>query len=83
MYTYSQYNQILMYEPDEEHTSFITDRGLYCYRAMLFGLKNSKVTYQRLVNGIFKDLIEKSMEIYVDNMLVKSKMIRDHIKHLN
>ena len=72
-----------MYEPDEEHTSFITDLGLYCYKAMSFGLKNAGETYQRLVNGMFKDLIEKSMEVYVDDMLVKSKMAGNHIEHLN
>ena len=72
-----------MYEPDEEHTSFIIDRGLYCYKVMPFGLKNVRATYQRLVNGMFKDLIVKSMEVYVDDMLVKSKMTGDHIDHLN
>ena len=70
---YSRYNQILMYEPDEEHTSFITDPSLYCYKAMPFGIKNAGATYQRLVNGMFKDMIGKSMEVYVDDMLVKSK----------
>ena len=52
-----------MDEPDEEHSSFITDIGLYCYKAMLFGLKNVEATYQRLVNRMFKDLIGKSMEV--------------------
>ena len=66
-----------MYEPDEEHTSFITDRGLYCYKAMPFSLKNARAT-QRLVNEMFKDLIEKSMEVYVDNMLTKFKTVGDH-----
>ena len=42
IYANSGYNQILMYEPDEEHTSFITDRGLYCYKAMPFSLKNKE-----------------------------------------
>ena len=41
------------------------------------------MTYQRLVNEMFKDLIGKSMEVYVDDMLVKSKIIGDHIEHLN
>ena len=50
---------------------------------MSFGLKNTGTTYQRLVNGMFKDLIGKSMEVYVDDMLVKSKTAGDHIKHLN
>ena len=50
---------------------------------MSFGLKNAGVTYQRLVNGMFKYLIGKSMEVYVDNMLVKSKTAGDQIEHLN
>ena len=79
---YSGYNQILMYKPNKEHTSFITDQGFYYYKAMPFGLKNAWVTYQRLVNMIFKDQIGKSMEVYVDDMLVKSKMVGDHTKHL-
>ena len=83
MDAYSRYDQILMYEPDEEHTSFITDRGLYYYKAMAFGFKNARVTYQKLMNWMFKDLIGKSMEVYVDDMLVKSKMAGDHIGHLS
>ena len=83
MDAYSRYNQIPMYEPNEEHTSFITDQGLYCYKAMPFDLKNAGTTYQRLVNEMFKDLIGKSMEVNVDNMLVKSKTTGDHIGHLN
>ena len=55
MDAYSEYNQILMHIPDQEHTSFITDRGLYCYKVMPFGLKNARVTYQRLVNMMFKE----------------------------
>ena len=83
MDAYSRYNQILTYELDEEHTSFITYRGLCCYKAMRFNLKNAGVTYQRFVNGMFKDLIGKSMKVYVDNMLVKSKIAGDHKEHLN
>ena len=60
---YSGYNQILMYEPNEKHTSFITDLGPYYYKAMPFGLKNARTTYQRLVNRMFKDLIGKSMGV--------------------
>ena len=50
---------------------------------MPFSLKNDGVTYQRLVKRMFKDLIGKSMEVYVDDMLVKSKISGDHIEHLN
>ena len=52
---YSGYNQILMQVPDQKHTLFIIDHDLYCYKMMPFGLKNSGVTYQRLVNIMFKE----------------------------
>lgn len=71
-----------MHEPDQEDTSFITDVGLYCYRVMPFGLKNAGATYQRLVNAMFKLQIGKTMEVYVDDMLVKSKKAVDHMDHL-
>ena len=79
MDAYSRYNQISMYEPYEEHTSFITNCGEYCCKAMPFDLKNAGATYQRLMNMIFKDLIGNKIEVYVDNMLVKSRMVGDHV----
>ena len=82
MDAYSRYNQIPMFELDEEHTSFITDCELYYYKAMSFGFKNAGPTYQRLVNAMFKDLIEKTIEVYMDDMLVKSRATRDHMDHL-
>ena len=82
MDAYSGYNQIKMYVPDRQHTSFVTDRGLYCYTVMPFGLKNADATYQRLVNKMFKDLLGKTMEVYVDNMLVKSIRADDHLADL-
>ena len=82
MDAYSGYNQIMMHEPDQEDTSFITDVGLYCYKVMPFGLKNAGATYQRLVNAMFKLQIGKTMEVYVDDMLVKSKRAIDHIENL-
>ena len=53
MDAYSGYNQISMYPPDKEHTSFRTNKGLYCYKVMPFDLKNAGATYQCLVNGMF------------------------------
>ena len=67
---------------DEERTAFITERGLYCYKVMPFGLKNTGATYQRLVNKIFQDQIGRNMEVYVDDMLVKSIEAEEHIKDL-
>ena len=82
MDAYSGYNQIPMLHRDEEHTAFITDRGLYCYKVMPFGLKNAGATYQRLVNKIFAELLGVSMEV-IDDMLVKSAAAQDHVKHLD
>lgn len=80
---YSGYNQIPMSLIDEEHMSFITDQGFYCYRVMPFRLKNAETTYQKLVNKMFADLIRKTMEVYVDDMLVKSLEMEDHIQHFD
>ncbi|KAM6555169.1 hypothetical protein CsatB_015931 [Cannabis sativa] len=82
MDAYSGYNQISMHPPDQEHTSFRTDVGLYCYKVMPFGLKNAGATYQRLVNRMFKEQIGRNMEVYVDDMLVKSKKAQGHIEDL-
>ncbi|XP_022881041.1 uncharacterized protein LOC111398358 [Olea europaea var. sylvestris] len=62
MNAYSGYNQIPMFRSDEEATSFITDKGLYCYKVMPFELKNVGATSQRLVNMMFAELIDKTME---------------------
>lgn len=55
---------------------------MYCYKAMPFGLKNAGATYQRLVNHIFSEQLGNTMEVYIDDMLVKSKRAEDHITHL-
>ena len=71
-----------MDKQDEESTTFITNTGLFYYRVMPFGLKNVGATYQRLVNKIFKSLIGHTMEVYVDDMITKSKNSADHVRHL-
>ena len=76
------YNQILMHLDDQEKTSFITEGGIYCYKGMPFGLKSGGPTYQRLVNKIFASLIERTMEVYIDDMHIKSLQVSDHISHL-
>ena len=82
MDTFASYNQIRMASEDEKHTAFVTDKGIYCYKIMSFGLKNSGATYQQLVNKIFKIQIERNMEVYVDDMLVKSPQTTDHVRDL-
>ncbi|XP_065631696.1 uncharacterized protein LOC136068463 [Quercus suber] len=76
---FSGYNQIRMDEVDQEKTSFITSRGLFCYEVMPFGLKNAEATYQRLVNHMFRPQIGRNMEVYIDDMLVKTQ---DEERHL-
>jgi len=60
---YSGYNQIRMYPPDEEATTFMTKRSNFCYLVIPFGLKNTGATYQRLMDKIFNELLGKTMEV--------------------
>ena len=69
-----------MDEADQEKASFITSQGLFCYKVMSFGLKNAGATYQSLVNHMFRPQIGRNIEVYVDDMLVKSL---DEDKHLD
>ena len=65
------YNQILMHPDDQEKMAFITERGIFCYKVMPFGLKNAGATYQRLVNKMFADYLGDTMEVYIDDMVFK------------
>ena len=82
MDAFAGYNQIMMNLDDREKTAFITNRGTYCYRVMPFSLKNAGATYQRLVNRMFSKQLGKTMEVYIDDMLVKSLQAKDHVSHL-
>ena len=82
MDAFSGYNQIQMAEEDQEKIAFITSQGLYCYRVMPFSLKNVGAMYQRLVNQMFSKQIERNVEVYMDNMLVKREEEEDHLDDL-
>ena len=75
MDAFSRYNQIKMDKADQEKTSFITSQGLFCYKVMLFGLKNAGATYQRLVNHMFRPQIGRNVEVYVDDMFVTNEAL--------
>ena len=79
---FSRYHQIPMHPPDGKKTTFMKPHELYYYNVMLFGLKNAGETYQRMVTRIFRPLMGKSMEVYIDDMLVKSKERLYHTMHL-
>nr|GEX29009.1 reverse transcriptase domain-containing protein [Tanacetum cinerariifolium] len=78
---YKGYHQIQLATADEEKTAFHTRQGVYCYTKMPFGLKNAGATYQRLMDKAFESQMERNIEVYVDDLVVKShteaKMLRD------
>ena len=67
---------------DQEKTSFVIGHGTYYYQVMPFGLKNARATYQRLLNKMFQKHICTSMEVYIDDMQVKSVKAGLHVNHL-
>ena len=67
-----------MKESDQLTTSFITPFESFCYISMPFGLKNTGATYQRCMLNCFGDLIRRTIEAYVDDIVVKSKWV-DHL----
>ena len=83
MDAYYRYNQIKMYPPDEDKTSFITDRGIYYYKVMLFDLMNIGANFQRMVNKVFRKQIEHTMLVYINDMLMKSLQCVDYMQYLS
>jgi len=81
---YSGYNQIFIVEEDASKTAFRCPGALGCYEwlVMPFGLKNASATYQRAMNSMFHDFIEKFMQVYIDDIVVKSSLEDDHLNHL-
>ena len=67
---------------DEELTAFRSPKGIYCYKVMPFGLKNAGATYQRAMQRIFDDILHKIVQCYVDDLVVKTKKIGDHLQDL-
>jgi len=72
-----------MASSDMHKTAFITDDANDFYRVMPFGLKNAGATYQRLMDKVFSHLIGQCVEVYVDDMVVKSPSHRQHAEDLS
>ena len=79
---FSGYNQIKMHPKDMEKTTFITMWGTFCYKVMPFGLKNAGATYQRAMVALFHDMMHKEIEVYVDDMIAKSRTEKEHVQVL-
>ena len=78
------YNQIFIAEEDVPKTAFRCPGsiGTYEWVVMPFGLKNAGATYQRAMNTIFHKMIGKFVEVYIDDVIVKSKSEEEHLEHL-
>ncbi|GJQ93091.1 reverse transcriptase domain-containing protein [Tanacetum coccineum] len=79
---YKGYHQIKMAKEDEEKTAFITSQGIFCYSKMSFGLKNAGSTYQRLVDKAFQRQIGRNLEVYVDDLVIKSRTEEEIIRDI-
>ena len=76
------YHQIPLALEDQEKIAFITPIGNYHYKVMLFGLKNAGSTYQIMMTRMFEPQLGKNIEVYIDNMVVKSKLESEHVNNL-
>jgi hypothetical protein len=81
---YAGYNQIFIVEEDVPKTAFRCPGALGTYEwvVMPFGLKNAGATYQRVMNSMFHDFIEDFMQVYIDDIVIKSNGRHTHVEHL-
>ena len=78
----SGFHQVEMEESDKEKTAFICSEGLYEFNVMPFGLKNAPGTFQRMMDKILKEYIGDFVEIYVDDIMIYSRNLEEHIQHI-
>ena len=76
------YHQIPLALDDQEKTAFVTSIGNYHYKVMHFGLKNARSTYQRMMTKMFESQLGKNVEVYINDMVMKSKLVSEHVMDL-
>ena len=79
---YSGYFQIAIALEDQEKTTFTCPIGTYAYRRMPFGLCNAPATFQRCMLSIFSDMVERIMEVFMDDLTVYGKTFDDCLLNL-
>ena len=77
------YHQIPLAIDDQEKTAFVTPVGNYHYKVMPFSLRNAGSTYQRMMKKMFESQLGKNVEVYIDDMVVKSKLVSEHLADLS
>ena len=78
---FSGYNQIKMHSNDQEKTTFVTEWGFFVAVLMMFGLKTTSATFQRIIMEIFREFIPTFMQVFLDDFAVYSKK-GEHLDHL-
>ena len=79
---FQDYHQIPLTLDNQEKTAFVTPIENYHYKVMPFSLKNAGSTYQRMMTKMFELQLGKNIEIYINDMVVKSKMVSEHLRDL-
>ena len=80
--SFQGYHQIPLALDDQEKTAFVMPTGNYHYKVMPFRLKNAGSTYQRMMTRMFKPQLNKNIEVYIDDMVVRSKVESEHVNDL-
>ena len=78
----SVYNLVRIREGDEWKPAFITTRGHYEYLVMPYGLTNAPAIFQSFVNEVCQEMINRFLIIYIDDLLIYSYSLKEHIKHV-
>jgi hypothetical protein len=80
---YSGYHSILIHPDDQSKTTFTCPYGTFAYKRMSFGLCNAPASFQRCMMEIFSDLIEKVMEVFMDDFSIYGKTFEDYMANLD